>query len=88
MQSLEYLDISMIEYLNITLPTQLELPKLTHFIASNSWLYGYLPSTWHTPNLESLLLNDNQFTGQIPNDIGKLLSLRQLIDVTEQPIVW
>ena len=79
MQSLEYLDISMIEDLNMTLPTQLELPKLTHFIAFSSRLYGYLPSSWNTPNLESLILNDNQFTGQIPYDIGKLLSLKQLM---------
>ena len=80
MQSLEHLDISMIEYLNISLPTHLELPNLKHFVAFNSQLYGYLPVSWNTPNLESLILNDNQFTGQLPyNDIGKMLSLKQLM---------
>ena len=80
MQSLEHLDISMIEYLNISLPTHLELPNLKHFVAFSSQLYGYLPVSWNTPNLESLILNDNQFTGQLPyNDIGKMLSLKQLM---------
>lgn len=64
MQSLEYLDISMMDYLNMSLPTHLELPKLTHFIAYSSQLYGYLPVSWSTPNLEILVLNNNQFTGQ------------------------
>lgn len=64
MQSLEYLDISMMDYLNMSLPTHLELPKLTHFIAYSSQLYGYLPVSWNTPNLEILVLNNNQFTGQ------------------------
>ena len=80
MQSLEYLDISMIEYLNMSLPTHLELPNLKHFIAFSSQLYGYLPVNWNTPNLESLILNDNQFTGQLPyNDIGKMFNLKQLM---------
>lgn len=79
MQSLEYLDISMTGSLNMTLPTHLELPELTHFIAFRSQLYGYLPVTWNTPKLEILELNNNRFTGQVPYDIGKILGLKQLM---------
>ena len=81
MQSLEYLDISTNEYLNMSLPTgHLELPNLKHFIAFRSQLYGYLPVSWNTPNLESLILNDNQFIGQLPYiDIGKMFNLKQLM---------
>ena len=73
------MDISEIYLLNITLPTRLELPNLQQLCASNCRLQGYLPTTWNTPSLESLILDLNDLIGRLPDDIGKCTGLKQLM---------
>ncbi|XP_065887387.1 uncharacterized protein [Dysidea avara] len=79
MQTLERLDISEMYLLNISLPTRIELPNLQQLYASESRLLGYLPTTWKTPKLESLMLDSNDFMGRLPDDISKCTGLKQLM---------
>jgi len=79
MQTLEYLDISYLFYFNVSLPDKMNLPNLQHLYATRSQLYGYLPTTWNTPKLESLVLDSNYLTGQLPDEISKCTALKQLM---------
>lgn len=80
MQTLERLDISYMQsYLNVTLPMRMELANLRDFYASESQLVGYFPQTWETPKLENLILDNNKLMGYLPDDLGKITTLKQLL---------
>jgi len=78
-QTLEYLDISNMYSLNISLPREMNLPNLQQLYASKSQINGLLPITWNTPKLESILLDGNNLVGYLPDDIGKITTLKQLM---------
>ena len=79
MQTLEYLDISQMFYLNISLPNKMNLPNLQKLYISFSNLHGYLPTTWNAPKLETLMLDSNMLMGRLPDDISKCTGLKQLM---------
>jgi len=79
MQTLEYLDISYLFYFNFTLPSKINLPNLQHLHATRGNLHGYLPTTWNTPKLESLVLDSNYLKGRLPEEISKCTALKQLM---------
>ena len=79
MQTLEYLDISHMLHLNITLPSKMNLPSLQQLYISSSNLYGYLPTSWNAPKLENLVLDSNYLTGRLPDEISKCTGLKQLM---------
>ena len=78
-QTLEYLDISNMYALNISLPREMSLPNLQQLYASRSQINGQLPLTWNTPKLENLFLDGNNLIGFLPDDIGKITTLKQLM---------
>lgn len=51
-----------------TLPERITLPLLVYFSVSKNRLYGRLP-TFNTPLLADLDLQENSFSGSIPNDM-------------------
>ena len=82
-QTLESLDISDMHLLSITLPTRLELPNLRVLYALESQLQGYLPTTWNTPNLDSVVLKSNDLTGQLSDCLcANLPNFNALISLT------
>jgi len=78
-QTLEYLDISNIYTLSISLPNELILPNLQQLHAFKSQIKGLMPTTWNTPKLESIQLQNNNLEGFLPEDIGKIASLKELM---------
>ena len=78
-QTLEYLDISNIYTLSISLPNELILPNLQQLIAFKSQIKGLLPTTWNTPKLENIRLDGNNLQGYLPEDIGKITGLKELM---------
>ena len=79
MQTLEHLDISLMNSLNISLPAEMKLSNLKHLYGSRSRLSGNFPQTWDTPKLQDLVLDNNELIGYIPLDLGKSINLKQLM---------
>ncbi|MXV87128.1 MAG: hypothetical protein F4117_13300 [Acidimicrobiales bacterium] len=63
-----------------SLPADLDLPNLMRLNLSNSGLRGDIPSNLacQAPNLETLDLRFNKFSGQIPGSLSRLSSLRYM----------
>ncbi len=61
------------------LPDTISMPNLTQISLYQNALKGSVPSVWDTPQLEVIELSSNIFTGYLPDSIGKLSKLTNLV---------
>ena len=55
------------------------MANLTYFSAYGNQLDGEIPSDWNAPNLQSIELSSNLFTGELPKSLGEVTSLVEIV---------
>ena len=78
MQSLQIFDVNT-NILSGNLPSKISMANLTYLSLYSNQFDGEITSEWDTPNLQNVEFSSNMFTGQLPESLGRLTSLVEIV---------